>query len=72
MLTDMAIDCVRRFAAASDLGPKEIAERAGVSESALRHMHISGWSPSTRTLRKIEAIVPEDFKAAFLADRSAT
>lgn len=71
MLTDLAIECVRRFAAESGMGPKEISERAGISESALRHMHVSDWSPSTRTLKKLEALVPEDFKAAFVKDRAA-
>lgn len=49
---DQSLDLVRR--AAKRLGKKPLAARAGVSDASLRTVESPGFSPTARTLRKLE------------------
>lgn len=61
MVIEKSIARVQKFARLKGLGPVKLARLSGVSASALRHFQREGWSPNVTTLRKLEAVIPEDF-----------
>jgi hypothetical protein len=50
--------------AVAGMNRNQIAEAAGLSEGATRGMHDPAWNPTLETLRKLEALVPDDFAFA--------
>lgn len=58
---DQVIARIRAFATWKRWAPSRLAVEAGLSNMALRDMDAPGWSPTTATLRKLEALIPADF-----------
>ena len=58
-----SIERIRRFRKYLGATPYQLARRAGLSHDALKRMDEPGWAPNSRTLLKLEAIIPEDFEA---------
>lgn len=46
-----------------DWRPSRVAREAGLADIATRNMHKGEWSPSSSTIRRLEALIPEDWKA---------
>lgn len=53
------LDRIRGWAAANDLKPATLARQAGLAETVTRDMDETGWSPSSSSIRKLEALIPE-------------
>lgn len=64
MLIDESIDRVRSYAKDKGLKPAQLAALAGLHPNTLRHLNTDDWSPTSETLRKLEAIIPLDSEAA--------
>lgn len=54
---------IRSWADANDLKPATYARLAGVAEVVTRDMASEGWSPSSRSIRRLEALIPDGWKA---------
>ena len=54
---------IRSWAAANDLKPATYARLAGVAEVVTRDMAGEGWSPSSRSIRRLESLIPAGWKA---------
>lgn len=39
-----------------------LATEARIAESTIRGLGEPGWSPNTDTLRRLEAVIPDDFR----------
>ena len=56
---------VRAWLATMEKGSRvQIAAQAGVDEKTLRLATGDGWNPTADTLRKLEAVIPSDWKPA--------
>jgi hypothetical protein len=53
------LDRIRGWAAANDLKPATLARQAGLAETVTRDMDEAAWSPSSSSIRKLEALIPE-------------
>lgn len=57
------IDRIRAFKRTAGLSHAELARRAGLAgHTTLLGMDDAGWNPRSDTLRKLEAIIPPDFR----------
>ena len=64
MKIDATLNRVRAWvktARASGVPLVEICDRAVIGINSLRHMDREDWNPNTKTLRKLEALIPDDF-----------
>jgi len=59
---DAVINRIRAFAAARGLSASGLALAAGLSPNALRGFLRPNWSPRASTLRKLTALIPDDFE----------
>lgn len=59
---DYAIQRIKIFAfAISGMNRHQLALKAGLTESATRHIHTDNWNPTLNTIRQLESVVPDDF-----------
>ena len=61
MMIDAAIQRIRAYRDHRGWTNNRLATEAKVPESCVRDLDDAGWSPTLRTLRKLEAVVPEQF-----------
>lgn len=54
---------IRAFAQAMEWKPARVAREAGLADIATRNMHKDEWSPTSSTIRRLEALIPADWKA---------
>lgn len=64
MTTDEIIRRIADYAASMRWSKTHLANSAGVPESTLRRFGSPDWSPTLRTLRLLERVVPRDFPTA--------
>lgn len=57
------LDRIRAYAVAQSWSLGPLALRAGLSRGALRNLHRPTWSPTTATVKAIEALIPADWRA---------
>jgi hypothetical protein len=57
------LDRIRAFAKAMDWKPARVAREAGLADIATRNMHKDDWSPTSSTIRRLEALIPESWQA---------
>lgn len=64
MVPDLAgvLDRIRRWAEANDLKPATLAAQAGLAESVTRDMATEGWSPTSKSIRRLEALIPPSWR----------
>lgn len=55
----VVLDRIRGWAAANDWKPATFAKRAGVAETVTRDMEDPAWGPSSNSIRKLEALIPD-------------
>ena len=56
------LDRIRGWASANEWKPATFARMAGVAESVTRDMDESGWGPSSNSIRRLEALIPEGWR----------
>ncbi len=56
-----SIERIRAFAAARGWTKSRLAREAGMIDTTLRDFHKDSWNPTAETIRRIEAIIPDDF-----------
>lgn len=52
------LDRIRGWAGANELKPATLARQAGLAESVTRGMDGGDWSPSSSSIRSLEALIP--------------
>jgi ribosome-binding protein aMBF1 (putative translation factor) len=57
MLTEQAIERVRKFRKDKGWNLSQFAKKAELRESTIRKMDEPDWNPETKTLAKLEAVV---------------
>lgn len=57
------LDRIRGWASANDWKPATLARMAGVAESVTRDMDEPTWGPSSSSIRRFEALIPEGWRA---------
>lgn len=67
MLIDQSIARIRAYRLAKGWKLFRLAKEAGMRESTIRYMDSPDWSPTADTLRKLEAIIPEDWSPEQIA-----
>lgn len=60
--TQASIDRIRAFARENRISKSRLARLAGLRDTVLRDFWEDDWNPRLETLRKVEAVVPEDFR----------
>lgn len=60
-MIDAVIARIRAFRRAQGWTKARYATAAGLRESTIRMMDAPGWSPTTKTIRRLEAVIPRDF-----------
>ena len=55
------IDRIRDFAGANNWTKTRMAREAGLPDTTLRHFDNPSWNPTAETLRKLEAVIPEEW-----------
>lgn len=69
---EAAIERVRAYARSRGWKKSRLAEEAGMANTVLRAFDEPGWNPTAETLRRLEAIIPENFSSdAVVASPSA-
>ena len=58
---DQSIARIRAYADAHGWRKSRLAKEAGMQDTTLRGFDTSDWNPTVETLRKLEAIIPENF-----------
>ena len=58
---ELALQRIRSYARAATISPTALARMADLSDRSTRDMHRDGWSPSSTTIRKLEAVIPPDW-----------
>lgn len=58
-----ALDRIRAFAEAMEWKPARLAREAGLADIATRNMARDDWSPSSTTIRRLEALIPAKWQA---------
>lgn len=53
------LDRIRGWASANELKPATLARLAGLAETVTRDIDDEAWSPSSNSIRKLEALIPE-------------
>lgn len=71
MHIEAAIDRVRAFAAAEGWSCHRLAKAAGLSWQTVANMQSQDWSPSYKTLRKLESLIPPDFQPGHTPEGAA-
>lgn len=56
------LDRIRGWASANEWRPATLARMAGVAESVTRDMDEPGWGPSSNSIRRFEALIPEGWR----------
>lgn len=56
------LDRIRGWAAANNWKPATLARRAGLAESVTRDMDDADWAPSSNSIRRFEALIPEGWR----------
>lgn len=56
------LDRIRGWAAANEWKPATLARMAGVAESVTRDMDEPEWGPSSNSIRRFEALIPEGWR----------
>jgi len=62
MMIDEAIARVRAYRMDRGWSILRYAKEAGMGESTIRHMDHPTWSPTADTLRRLERIIPADWR----------
>lgn len=57
------LDRIRAFARAMDWKPARVAREAGLADIATRNMAREDWSPTSSTIRRLEALIPDKWSA---------
>jgi hypothetical protein len=57
------LDRLRAWASANSLRPATLARQAGLAEGVTRNMDRPDWSPSSTSIRSIEALIPPGWQA---------
>lgn len=52
------LDRIRGWAAANNLKPATMARQAEIAEVVTRDMADPAWSPSSKSIRRLEALIP--------------
>ncbi len=60
MTTEKTLDRVRKYAVRKKLSRWKLALKSGLSHMTLRNMDKPDWTPSVRTLQKIEAYMDDN------------
>lgn len=60
---DSVLDRIRAFAAARGWKPARLAREAGLSDTVTRGMERPDWAPSGLSVRRLEALIPDDWHA---------
>lgn len=55
------LDRIRAWSKANDWKPATFARVAGVADNVTRDMDCADWSPSSTSIRRLEATVPKDW-----------
>lgn len=61
-----SIDRIRAYATARNWTKSRLAREAGMIDTTLRDFHNEDWNPTLETVRRLEAVVPDDFVAGDL------
>lgn len=56
------LDRIRGWASANEWKPATLARMAGVAESVTRDMDEPSWSPSSNSIRRFEALIPDGWR----------
>jgi len=56
------LDRIRGWAAANGWKPATLARMAGVAERVTRDMDSAVWSPSSSSIRRFEALIPDEWR----------
>ena len=56
------LDRIRGWAAANEWKPATLARMAGVAESVTRDMDEQSWGPSSNSIRRFEALIPQGWR----------
>ena len=56
------LDRIRGWAAANHWKASTLARRAGLAESVTRDMQDDAWAPSSSSIRRFEALIPEGWR----------
>lgn len=67
---DQSIHRVRAFAASQGWTKTRLAREAKINDTTLRDFDEPSWNPTARTLRQLEEIIPPDYDAAAVGDRT--
>lgn len=59
---DHSIQRIKAFAKTAGLKPRQLALKAGLHGNSLRDFDSEEWNPHVETVRKLEAVIPDDFK----------
>ena len=62
MSVDDVIFRIRAFATKQGWKKSLYGEMAGVQDTTLRHFHNDDWNPTAETLRRLEAVIPPEFR----------
>ena len=54
----MVLNRIRGWALANDFKPATLAAMAGLADNVTRGMDAADWSPSSRSIRQLEALIP--------------
>lgn len=57
------LDRIRSWAKANDMKPATMARRAGISEVVTRGMDEPTWSPTSKSIRALEGLIPDGWQA---------
>lgn len=72
MTIDLVLHRIRSYAENQKWTVAELARRAGANWSAINGIYDDpGWSPSMKTLRRLEAVVPPDYVAPPIEDSAS-
>jgi len=61
------LDRIRAWAAANELRPATLARQAGIAEVVTRDMASADWSPSSKSIRALESIIPPEWQPPAVA-----
>lgn len=62
MLIQQSINRIRAFQSSKGWSKTRLATEAGIVDTVLRNFENSNWNPTTKTLRKLESIIPLSFQ----------
>ena len=59
---DAELKRIRAWARANDLKPATVARLAGIAEKVTRDLYDAQWSPTSRSIRAMETLIPSGWK----------